>query len=484
MRFDYFVTYRRTDSSEPVEQVYADGLEQIKLADQMGMETIWFPEHHFTNNLCSPAPLLSVVDMAHRVRARLGTAVIITPYYHPLIVAEQVALADQLTQGRLDIGFGRGGFKYEYARLATEEAEAAGRQQEALEIILGVWGQPNYSYRGKYFQFDPVTAVPTCYQKPCPPTWIAARTPDSMRFAAEYGIGVMMTAQREPVTRLQGQVRLFSAICEDLGVPRPPLRLQREVLVTTSRTESLRAADYIWKNHVAQWHLHQDSAPTVNADTELRPLPAGYQISTEELISRSIIGDAETCVEQIRQYEALGGDAFVVYMDVGQPQAEILRSLELFAERVLPHFADDRPSRRPRPLVGRSQDAPRRAGKPPLLIDTDGLPDGWVTWEGSEWIEHFDRASSNGRRRQSYIFDFSATPKVRAHADGSIDNDGRLRLVSDTGCPDCGRPVVALFRRWHDEDRARIRQDLAERMRELRWHEHHNRKPAAAESRP
>ena len=94
MRFDYFVTYRRTDSSEPVEQVYADGLEQIKLADQMGMETIWVPEHHFTNNLCSPAPLLSVVDMAHRVRARLGTAVIITPYYHPLIVAEQVALAD------------------------------------------------------------------------------------------------------------------------------------------------------------------------------------------------------------------------------------------------------------------------------------------------------------------------------------------------------------------------------------------------------
>ena len=251
MRFDYFVTYRRTDSSEPVEQVYADGLEQIKLADQMGMETIWFPEHHFTNNLCSPAPLLSVVDMAHRVRARLGTAVIITPYYHPLIVAEQVALADQLTQGRLDIGFGRGGFKYEYARLATEEAEAAGRQQEALEIILGVWGQPNYSYRGKYFQFDPVTAVPTCYQKPCPPTWIAARTPDSMRFAAEYGIGVMMTAQREPVTRLQGQVRLFNAICEDLGVRRPPLRLQREVLVTTSKAETLRAADYIWKNHVA-----------------------------------------------------------------------------------------------------------------------------------------------------------------------------------------------------------------------------------------
>ena len=481
MRFDYFVTYNRVDSSEPIEQVYADGLEQIQLADQMGVETIWFPEHHFTHTLCSPAPLISVVDAAHRVRARLGTAVVITPYYHPLIVAEQVALADQLTRGRLDVGFGRGGFKYEYSRLATREAEAAARQQEALAIILGVWGQPDYAYRGAYFEFGPVTTVPRCFQKPCPPTWIAARTPDSMRFAAEYGLGVMMTSQREPITRLQGQVRLFNAICEDLEVPRPPLRLQREVVVTTSKAEALRAVEHLWRNHVAQWHLHQDSAPTIGGDTELRPLPSGYHISPEELIARGIIGDPETCVERLRQYQALGADSFVVYTDFGQPQADIIRSLELFAERVLPHFADDRPAARPRPVVGRLQDAPRRPPSPPLLIDTAGLPDGWGTWEEAEWLAQFDRASTNGRR-QSYIFDFATAPKVRAHADGSVDTEGRLRLVSDTGCPDCGRPVIALVRRWHNEDRAQIRQHLAERMGALRWHERHSRRspPVAA----
>jgi hypothetical protein len=230
---------------------------------------------------------------------------------------------------------------------------------------------------------------------------------------------------------------------------------------------------------VAQWHLHQDSAPTVNADTELVPLPSGYYLSPEDLIARSLIGDPETLVERICDYQALGADAFVFYTDVGQPQAEILRSLELFAERVLPHLADDRPTPRPRPLVGRPQDAPRRAPGPPLVIDTAGLPDGWVTWEGDEWLAHFDRVSANGRR-QSYIFDFTATPKVRAHADGSIDNDGRLRLISDTGCPDCGRPVIAIFRRWNDEDRTRMRQLLAERMRALRWHEQHTRRPGPA----
>src|SRR5262249_58181717 len=139
--------------------------------------------------------------------------------------------------------------------------------------------------------------------------------------------------------------------------------------------------------------------------------------------------------------------------------------------------------RRPRPAGGGARAPPRRSSGPPLLIDTAGLPDGWVTWEGPAWLEHFERASTNGRR-QSYIFDFTATPKVRAHADGSIDNDGRLRLVSDTGCPDCGRPVVALFRRWHEEDRARIRQDLADRMGEPRGHAGPNREPAAPEAPP
>lgn len=484
MRFDYFVTYNRMDSSEPVERVHADGLEQIQVCDRMGMETIWFPEHHFTNSYSSPAPLLSVVDAAHRThRARLGTAVVITPYYHPLVVAEQVALADHLTEGRLDIGFGRGGFKYEYSRLETREPEAAARQQEALEIILGVWGRPDYAYSGRYFAFGPVTTLPRCFQEPCPPTWIAARTPDSMRFAAEYGLGILMTAQREPITRLQGQVRLLHAICDDLEVPRPPLRLQREVFVTTEKTEALQAVEWLWKSHVAQWHLHQDSAPTVQGDTELRPLPAGYYISPEELIARGVIGDPETCVERLREYEALGADSFVVYTDFGQPQAQIMRSLELFAERVLPHFAADRPAVRPRPIVGRSQGTPRRPPNPPLHIDTAGLPEGWVSWEGDEWLAQFDRASLNGRR-QSYIFDFTAAPKVRAHADGSVDTEGRLRLVSDVGCPDCERPIIALFRRWHDEDRAQIRQRLAERMRELRWHEQHSRRRAPVSSCP
>jgi alkanesulfonate monooxygenase SsuD/methylene tetrahydromethanopterin reductase-like flavin-dependent oxidoreductase (luciferase family) len=475
MKFDYFVTHTRSEASEPFEQVYADGLEQARLCDEMGVDTIWYPEHQFTNQLCSPAPLLNVVDAAHRTRrARLGTAVVITPYYDPLLLAGQVALADHLTGGRLDIGFGRGGFKYEYERLGMTEPLAASRQQEALEVILRAWTETDFAYSGTHFKFPEVTVVPRPFQRPCPPTWIAARTPDSLRFAAEHGIGIMMAPQRQPIGRLAGQMRLLDAICEDLGVARPPVRMTREIWVSRDPAEVRRVAGLMEEYHTVQWNLHQNAAPTVDGFTEAVPLPRGYDISAAELIARGVMGDPEHCVERLRQYEALGAESFIMTFDWGQPQRDVLRSLELFGERVLPHFPDDRPARRPVPDPhGRR----RTAVRPPVLLDVEGLAGDWVAWEADEWLGHFERAWA-GERRRSRVFDFASAPKVRAHADGAVDIQGFLRLVSDLGCPECGRPVIALFRRWEGEDKAAIARHLTERMRELHWHEGHTSRRA------
>jgi hypothetical protein len=212
----------------------------------------------------------------------------------------------------------------------------------------------------------------------------------------------------------------------------------------------------------------------VDGFTEATPLPQGYDISPEDLIARSVMGEPELCVERLREYEALGADAVIVNFDWGQPQRDILRSMELFAERVLPHFAGDRPATRP---VPDPHGAARTAVREPVLIDVAGLTGDWMHWEADQWFEQFDRASA-GERRRSYIFDFATAPKVRAHADGSVDVQGLLRLVSDVGCPDCGRPAIALYRRWEGEERAAITRYLVERMRELRWHDRHsNRRP-------
>jgi hypothetical protein len=295
-----------------------------------------------------------------------------------------------------------------------------------------------------------------------------------MRFAAEHGIGVMMAPQRQPISRLQGQMRLLDAICEDLGVARPPVRMTREIWVTSNPAETRRVAELLQEYHTVQWNLHQNASPTVDGFTEATPLPKGYDISPEELIARGVMGDPEHCVERLRQYEALGADSFILTFDWGQPQRDIIRSMELFAERVMPHFAGDRPAARPVPDPhGRSRTAVRE----PVLIDVGGLAGDWMAWEADEWLGQFERAWA-GERRRSYIFDFATAPKVRAHADGSVDVQGLLRLISDVGCPECGRPVIALYRRREGEDRAAIARHLSERMRELGWHERHTNRRA------
>ena len=100
----------------------------------------------------------------------------------------------------------------------------------------------------------------------------------------------MMAPQRQPIGRLQGQMRLLDAICEDLGVVRPPVRITREIWVTTSQAEARQVAEPLAEYHRVQWNLHQNAAPTVDGFTEALPLPKGYDISPEELIARGVIG--------------------------------------------------------------------------------------------------------------------------------------------------------------------------------------------------
>src|SRR5687768_15928267 len=139
MRFGYFMPFHGYNRQRTEHQVYRDAHEVLEFVDAAGFDTVWFPEHHFAHLLYSPAPLLNVVDAANRTRnVRLGTSVILSPYYHPLLLAEQISLADHLTEGRLELGFARGSYMFEYQRLGLSgEIEAAERQEETLRVLLG-----------------------------------------------------------------------------------------------------------------------------------------------------------------------------------------------------------------------------------------------------------------------------------------------------------------------------------------------------------
>jgi alkanesulfonate monooxygenase SsuD/methylene tetrahydromethanopterin reductase-like flavin-dependent oxidoreductase (luciferase family) len=477
MRFGYFLPYIRPELTKSHAQVYRDAVEQMERVEAAGFDVLWFPEHHFTAQYSSPDPLISVVDAARRTRRlRVGTSVIVTPFHNPLILAERVAFADHLTDGRLEIGFARGASKFEYARLALTDVEAAERQREALEILLGVWGADEpYAYEGRFYQFPSVYVVPRPLQEPHPPIWIAARTPDTLRYCIERGLGLHTTTLRAPMSATLATLATIDAILDDMGLAdRPPLAVQREAFTSESPAEVMEAMALVRKNHIRGFNQSRQGQASLRGYGTLDPLPEGSELSVQDIADRSVVGDPATCVEKLRAYEALGADEFICSMDFGQPQKQLLRSIELFGEHVIPKFQGPAAGGR----KGRADAADRAAAesrRQGLLQWGDRhLGEGWREWDAARWIEHFERIRPTPDRQSCYVFDISVTPQnARADAAGILEPTGRLMLIRDQACPKCARPVLALVCRWNGESGTQVRAEVARRLSELQWHTLH-----------
>jgi alkanesulfonate monooxygenase SsuD/methylene tetrahydromethanopterin reductase-like flavin-dependent oxidoreductase (luciferase family) len=477
MRFGYFLPYIRPDITRPMAQVYRDAAEVMEAVEAAGYDVLWFPEHHFTHNYSSPDPLMSVVDAARRTkRIRVGTSVIVTPLHHPLMLAERIAFADHLTDGRLEVGFARGASKFEYARLALTDIEAAERQREALEILLGVWQvDDHFAYEGQYYRFPPVYVVPRPLQQPHPPIWIAARTPDTLRYSIERGLGLHTTTLRQPMTATLATVATIDAILEELGATaRPPLAVQREAFVSENPAEVRAAMALVLRNHIRGFNQSRESRPSAHGYGSLDPLPEGSELSVEDVTERSVVGDPQTVIERLRAYEAIGADEFICSMEFGQPQKQLLRSIELFGKYVIPQFRTSvTGQRRGRGLVADRAAAAERRQRLGEWGDRH-LGEGWRQWDVTRWLQHFERTRLAEGQPGLYVFDFSVAPQnARADAAGILEPTGRLMLIRDQACPKCSRPVLALACRFNAESPTQIRAEIARRLDELDWHALH-----------
>ena len=179
-------------------QVVDNITEEFVVGEELGFDSGWLAEHHFSRYGLGSASLMLLANIAARTKKlRLGTAVIIPPLHHPVRLAEDTATLDLLSAGRLDAGFGRGQGGYEYAGYSVNHDESQLRFQESIQIIEGLWTTRNFSYEGKHFQVQNANLVPPPVQQPHPPMYIAAtRTRETQDFAAASGhsgiIGVVL----------------------------------------------------------------------------------------------------------------------------------------------------------------------------------------------------------------------------------------------------------------------------------------------------
>src|SRR5271169_4957779 len=181
------------DRSVPLNSVYATALERFAIMDQTGYDAVWLAEHHFSSfSVCPSVHMMGTMAAARTKRLRIGTAVSLAPFYNPLRLAEEVALLDVLSGGRVNWGAGRGFARVEFTAFGVPPEESASRFRETVEIVLRAWTDERLNFAGQHFRFDGIEVLPKPVQCPHPPVWMAASSEGAIEWAAGRGFSILM----------------------------------------------------------------------------------------------------------------------------------------------------------------------------------------------------------------------------------------------------------------------------------------------------
>ncbi len=173
--------------------VYARALERIEIMDRTGYDAVWLAEHHFSSfSVCPSVHMMGMLAAARTTRLRIGTGVSLAPFYHPLRLAEEVALLDVLSGGRVNWGAGRGFARVEFENFGVPPEESTSRFRETVEIVLRAWTDERLSFAGTHFNFHGVEVLPKPLQLPHPPVWMAATSESALDWAAGRGFSILM----------------------------------------------------------------------------------------------------------------------------------------------------------------------------------------------------------------------------------------------------------------------------------------------------
>src|SRR5215831_18858281 len=181
------------DRSQALTSIYDMALERIEIMDRTGYDAVWLAEHHFSSfSVCPSVHMVGVIAAARTKRLRIGTGVSLAPFYHPLRLAEEVALLDVLSGGRVNWGAGRGFARVEFENFGVPPDESASRFREAVEIVLRAWTEERLTFKGEHFSFNGVEVLPKPLQQPHPPVWMAATSESALDWAAGRGFSILM----------------------------------------------------------------------------------------------------------------------------------------------------------------------------------------------------------------------------------------------------------------------------------------------------
>jgi flavin-dependent trigonelline monooxygenase, oxygenase component len=345
MKFSLFVHMERVDPAEDERQLYEEMLELCSIADEGGMHAIWTGEHHGMSFTIAPNPLLNLVDLARRTKnVRLGTGTVIAPFWHPIRLAGEAAMADIIMDGRLDLGIARGAYSFEYERLmpGLDAWNAGGRMRELVPAVKALWAG-DYAHEGEYWQFPKTTSAPKPLQQPGVPIWVAARDPNSHDFAVSQGCNVQVTPLHNAHDEVVSLMDRFNTACAaHPEVPRPKILILQHGYVAADAADADLAAEelHAFYCYFGAWFLNKRPI-TQGLIEPLTPeeIAAHPFYSPQGMRENLLIGEAAEVIEKLRRIEALGYDEFSLWIDSGMSFQRKKASLERFIRDVMAAFA-------------------------------------------------------------------------------------------------------------------------------------------------
>jgi alkanesulfonate monooxygenase SsuD/methylene tetrahydromethanopterin reductase-like flavin-dependent oxidoreductase (luciferase family) len=338
------------------EEVVHRELEQFEWTEALGYDSIWLTEHHFIEyGLAVDPATLAAAAAARTRRVRIGLAAAILPFHHPLRLAEQFALVDVISRGRLDMGVGRGNRPTEFRGYQVPQQESRERFEEAVDILMHAWTEECFSYNGRFFTIKDAHVIPRPVQKPHPPMYQVCVSRDGIEAAARHGWAMLNSVLFGTLEPLVNSRDTYVDALRKAGQSEPEIQallarwgVSRHIYVAPTDAQAFEEA-----KEAEMWYqeaFKRFVIPERIEDTHPSLQPAFRQLAETLakvtwdtlLADRTLaFGSPETVARHIEEMQQLGIGQILCWMNFGGlAQDKIRRSMELFAREVMPHFRE------------------------------------------------------------------------------------------------------------------------------------------------
>jgi|ERR1051326_2256919 alkanesulfonate monooxygenase SsuD/methylene tetrahydromethanopterin reductase-like flavin-dependent oxidoreductase (luciferase family) len=355
--FAFWDSFPHTSTGTAIADEYDQHIRLAQRIEALGWHSYFVIEHQ-NAPMGTSAPSVYLTAVARETsRLRLGAMMWQLPFYNPLRLAQDVAMLDQLSRGRVEFGTGIGVHEHEFIRWGVDYYQRAAISEEVLKLVKMAWTEGEVTFEGKYFRFDEALPHPKPFQQPHPPIWAAVHSDASVEFAARNNYHVAKNLDTDEV--VAGKFALYRKIWQESGHPGPMPRrfLMRTVHVApTDEQAHEEAREFVaagaervgggpiaqtrigWGSHTRGMGADSDRADNKARGQTMAQAARDYEFNIENGLA--IVGSPDSVIRRLQDGQArLGYDMFCTNHQIGRmPRDLVDRSIELFGKEVIPAF--------------------------------------------------------------------------------------------------------------------------------------------------